>query len=375
MSRRMRPTAPRIAAIDLFCGAGGLAYGLRQAGVVVTAGIDVDPDCKYPFEKNNDAAFLELDVRDVTAAHLDRLWPERSVRVLAGCAPCQPFSPHRRGKDTSDEDDWALLIEFERLALATLPDMVTMENVPRAGSTAVFRRFAGALEGAGYHVAWRSCRGPDYRLPQARRRLVLIASRLGSVCVPDGPLAGKAPVTVRDAIGDLPPIPSGGVDPDDRLHASRRLSPLNLERIRASTPGGTWRDWPEALRAPCHRRASGATFRNPYGRMEWDKPSPTITTLAHNYGTGRFGHPEQDRPISLREAAILQGFPRTYAFVHPDKPVVFDSLGRLVGNAVPPPLGQAIGNAIVAHVRSSLTASDWDGAVSGQSASDVRSAV
>jgi DNA (cytosine-5)-methyltransferase 1 len=345
-----RETPSRVVGIDLFCGAGGLAHGLQQAGVSIAAGIDVDPACRYPFEHNNDAAFLDLDIREVTAAHLNRLWPERCVRLLAGCAPCQPFSPHRRGKDTSDEEEWALLSEFERLVLATLPEIVTMENVPRAGSTRVFSQFVEALTNAGYHVTWRSCRGVDYGLPQSRRRLVLLGSLLGPIDVPSGHLQGSDPVTVREAIGGLPSIRSGGSDPRDPLHASRELSPINMRRIRASTPGGTWEDWPEELRAPCHRRKTGATFRNVYARMEWEKPSPTITTLAHNFGAGRFGHPEQDRPISLREAALLQGFPCEYGFVRDGERVFFDRVGRLIGNAVPPPLGQAVGGAITAHV-------------------------
>jgi DNA (cytosine-5)-methyltransferase 1 len=345
---------PNVCAIDLFCGVGGLSHGLQEAGVPVVAGIDVDPACRYPFESNIDGAFLDLDIRKVTAAHLTRLWPEGCVRVLAGCAPCQPFSPHRRGKDTSAEGEWALLSEFERLVLETLPEIVTMENVPRVGSTEVFTQFVAALRDAGYHVSWRSCRGVDYGLPQSRRRLVLIASLLGTIEVPAGPLGGAAPRTVRDAIEDLPAIESGGSDPDDPLHASRGLSPINMKRMRASKPGGTWEDWPEDLRAPCHRRKSGATFRNVYARMEWDKPSPTITTLAHNFGTGRFGHPDQDRPISLREASLLQGFPRRYRFVRDGERVFFDRIGRLIGNAVPPPLGRAVGAAIVKHVTSQI---------------------
>jgi DNA (cytosine-5)-methyltransferase 1 len=350
-----REPPPRVVGVDLFCGAGGLAHGLQQAGISIAAGIDVDPSCRYPFEHNNDSAFLDLDVREVTAEHLRRLWPAGCVRLLAGCAPCQPFSPHRRGKDTSDEDEWALLSEFERLVQVTLPEIVTMENVPRVGSTKVFARFVEALTTAAYHVSWRSCRGVDYGLPQSRRRVVLLASLLGPIGVPRGRFEGANPFTVRDAIGSLPAIISGGSDPQDPLHASRTLSAVNLKRIRASAPGGTWEDWPKELRSACHRRATGSTFRNVYARMEWDKPSPTITTLAHNFGTGRFGHPEQDRAISLREAALLQGFPREYRFVRDGERVLFDRIGRLIGNAVPPPLGNAVGGAVIAHVRAVMS--------------------
>jgi DNA (cytosine-5)-methyltransferase 1 len=339
----------KIIAIDLYCGAGGLSYGLQEAGLKVAAGFDLDPNCEYPFQQNIEAPFLQRDVRELTAAHLEALWPKGCVRVLAGCAPCQPFSPHRRGADTSDEDRWSLLSEFGRLVAEALPTVITMENVPRLAGTEVFTDFIATLDDLGYFVNWRSCHGPYFGLAQNRRRLVLLASRLGPIEVPLGNRTGKAP-TVREVIGDLPPIAHGGFDPGDPLHKARHLTDVNLARLRASSPGGTWEEWPEELRAQCHRRRSGATFRNVYARMEWDKPSPTITTLAHNFGTGRFGHPTQDRAISLREASMLQGFPRDYAFVRPSDPIYFTSLGRLIGNAVPPPLGRVVGSAIIAHV-------------------------
>lgn len=341
-----------LTAIDLFCGAGGLSFGLQQAGISVVAGVDIDPSCEYPFEANLDAPFLLKDVYDLTAEHLDALWGDAETRALVGCAPCRPFSPYRRGTDTSHEKDWPLLSEFGRLVRECRPELVTMENVPRIGSSKVFRTFVRDLEDAGYHVDWRSCNCLDFGLAQRRRRLVLVASLLGPIEVPQGSHEGS-PRTVRDEIGDLPSIPAGEVCAKDPLHKSRALSDLNLERIRASKPGGTWEQWPESLRANCHKKASGATFRNVYARMEWAKPSPTITTLSHNFGTGRFGHPEQDRPISLREAAMLQGFPRSYKFVRPEGSVHFQRFGRLIGNAVPPPLGQAVGDALMAHVENS----------------------
>lgn len=336
-----------IAAIDLFCGAGGLSLGLRDAGIMIVGGVDNDPACKYPFEQNIEAPFLEMDVRHVTAGHLAPLWADAPVRMLAGCAPCQPFSPYRRGADTSDDTRWPLLDEFMRIVQEARPELVTMENVPRLQSAQVFLRFVDGLRSLGYDVAWASCNCLRFGLPQTRRRLVLIASLLGPVSVPEGSLGEDETVSVADAIGGLPALSSGGVDPADPLHRTRDLSEVNLRRIRASRPGGTWQDWPEELRAPCHRKASGSSFRNVYARMEWDKPAPTITTLAHNFGTGRFGHPEEDRVISLREAAMLQGFPRSYRFQHPDEPVRFKRLGRLIGNAVPPPIGRAIGESLV----------------------------
>ena len=229
----------------------------------------------------------------------------------------------------------------------TKPELVTTENVPPLAGTSVFREFVGVLKDLGYWIDSRNRSCLDYGLPQSRRRLVLVASLLGEIAIPDGPLAGLSPSTVGDTIRVLPPIAAGGADEDDPLHCSRNLEPINLRRIQASAPGGTWLDWPEELRSPCHRRSSGASFKNVYARMEWDQPSPTLTTHFHNFGTGRFGHPEQDRAISVREAAMLQGFPRGYLFVGPGEKVRFTTLGRLIGNAVPPPLGQAIGEAML----------------------------
>lgn len=232
-----------------------------------------------------------------------------------------------------------------------MPEIVTMENVPRIGSTPVFKAFVAKLEKLGYAVDFESCHCPAYGIPQQRRRMVLVASLLGEIRVPKGKVAPADYATVEQAIRELPPLGHGETDSADGLHKSRTLTPVNLKRIRNSTPGGTWEEWDEGLRAPCHRKSSGSTFRNVYARMVWDEPSPTITTLSYNYGAGRFGHPEQDRAISLREAAILQSFPREYEFVSPGQPVQFAPLGRLIGNAVPPKLAQAVGEAVVGHVK------------------------
>ena len=294
---------------------------------------------------------MASDVRDVTGEMLNRTWTPGHVRLLAGCAPCQPFSAYRRGADTSGEASWPLLDEFARLAEESRPELVTMENVPRIGSSTVFERFVDSLRSFGYSVAWETCYGPLFGLPQHRRRLVLLASLLGPIDSPSPTNPDPAEVSVRTAISDLPPVGAGESDPSDPMHKARGLSAVNLKRIRASTPGGTWEDWPEELRAPCHRKSSGATFRNVYARMTWDDPSPTITTLAHNFGTGRFGHPEQDRAITLREAAVLQGFPSTYAFVAPGQPIYMTTVGRMIGNAVPPPIARVAGEHLLAHVR------------------------
>ncbi len=337
-----------VAGIDLFCGAGGLTYGLRRAKISVVAGIDLDPACEFPFTANNDARFIQADVRDLTGSDLAALYPPGAIRLLAGCAPCRPFSPFRRGADdNSRHDEWGLLGEFARLLGELRPELVTMENVPDLASKRPFREFVGTLQKLGYHVDARSVYCPPLGIPQHRRRLVLVASRLGPVKVPTGSLTPGEYRTVRDALAALPKLAAGEADPRDRLHKARSVNDTNLRRLRASRPGGTWRDWPKDLRAPCHRKKTGATYQSVYARMMWDEPSPTITTQAYNFGTGRFGHPEQDRSITLREAAVLQTFPRRYRFVKPREGVFMARVGRLIGNAVPPRLAFFVGKELV----------------------------
>lgn len=342
-----KTSGPTVTAVDLFCGAGGLTYGLRQAGIHVAAGIDLDPACDFPFSYNNGSTFIKADIRKIKAKDLARLYGNAEYRLLAGCAPCRPFSPFRRGANKISDNEWSLVGEFARLVRSLKPELVTMENVPDLASTTIFCDFVERLEGWGYDVDYQSVYCPRFGVPQHRRRLVLVASRIGPIAVPRGRLEPQKFRTVRDAIGRLPKIAPGEHDPTDRLHRARSLSSTNVRRLNVSTPGGTWRDWPVELRARCHTKKSGASYQSVYARMVWDEPSPTITTQAYNFGTGRFGHPAQPRSISLREAAILQTFPRTYRFVGPRSQVRFNTLGRLIGNAVPPLLARHIGRALI----------------------------
>lgn len=348
-------TPPSIHAVDLFCGVGGLSHGLHKAGINIVAGIDLDATCKFAFEANIEAPFICEDIRKISVAALRRLYPADGVWLLAGCAPCQPFSKHMRGADTSSDDKWSLLDEFSRLAIGVRPHLVTMENVVGLARTTVFRKFVSELEAEGYDVAFKSCYGPSFGLAQHRRRLVLVASLIGDIASLPDQKSVKGTATVRDVIGSLPPVASGQAHPKDPLHKARVLSPINLERMKQSVPGGTWADWPSALRAPCHQKKSGQSFQSVYARMSWDEPSPTITTQAYSFGTGRFGHPQQDRALTLREAAMLQGFPKSYEFVAPGSSIHFTTIGRQIGNAVPPPLGRAIGKHLVSHVAEMTT--------------------
>jgi DNA (cytosine-5)-methyltransferase 1 len=340
----------RIEAIDLFCGAGGLSYGLRKAGVDVLAGIDIDPACTFPFEENIGATFLKESVSDVSGVTLAEKFTGKAIRLLAGCAPCQPFSTHNRGKDTSGDAKWGLLYEFSRIVEELAPELITMENVPNLRGQSVFKDFVKKLESLKYNVSHKIVDCPKYGIPQRRRRLVLLASKFGPVSLIRETHVDGQYESVRKTISELPALGAGESDENDSLHKARSLTPVNLERIRNSVPGGTWLDWPESLRSPCHQRDKGASFKSVYSRMTWDEPSPTITTQCFNFGTGRFGHPEQDRSITLREAALLQTFPRSYKFTPENKEAHFATVGRLIGNAVPPRLGEIIGISLLEHI-------------------------
>jgi DNA (cytosine-5)-methyltransferase 1 len=225
-----------------------------------------------------------------------------------------------------------------------------MENVPQLEKEVIFKRFVANLRSQGYSVTYSNVNCWTYGVPQTRTRLVLFASKYSQIKLVTPTHSSNRLRTVRQAIGRLEPIKAGGISMQDTLHRASALSPRNLRRIRASKPGGTWRDWTDDLVADCHKAETGETYPGVYGRMMWDRPAPTVTTQCHGFGNGRFGHPEQDRAISLREAALLQTFPRGYRFAAPDDPVTFHHLGRLIGNAVPVRLGRIIGRSILKHL-------------------------
>lgn len=349
--------------MDLFCGVGGLTRGLVDAGVRVVVGVDFDEACKHPYTWNHDGiAFYKHDIATLESSEVEEWFGDAFIRVLAGCAPCQPFSSYSQRYETVGTERWGLLSHFARLVEEIVPDIVTMENVPTVTKHQVFDDFVATLRSLGYDVWYDVVDCADYGLPQRRRRTVLLASMHGPIQLrePDTPESR----TVQDALKGLPVLRHGGSDKDDPLHTASRLSPLNLERIKASKPGGSWRDWPKHLIAKCHRKKTGKSYPGVYGRMQWDVPAPTLTTQFYGFGSGRFGHPTQARGLSLREGAILQGFPPDYSFVPDGEPIQFKVLGRLIGNAVPVELGRAIGQSIIEHVKrhvSQLSASTNQG--------------
>lgn len=341
----------KIGAVDLFCGIGGLTYGLQKAGIDVIAGIDSDPSCEYAYVENNHSRFINEGVEDVAGIEIRHLLRTCEIKVLVGCAPCQPFSNHQRDKQNRKKYRyWGMLNEFARLITEVRPQIVSMENVPQLQNETVFNTFVTVLRDLQYHITYDVVNASDYGVPQRRKRLILLASRLGKIKLV-GPCHGDHKVVVADVLGKLPPIAAGETDNTDKLHCASALTEINLLRIKASRPGGTWRDWPEELRLECHKAKSGKTYVSVYGRMNWDDVAPTITTQFFNYGTGRFGHPEQDRAITLREGALLQSFPREYKFISDYNKVYVKRTAKHIGNAVPPKLGEIVGESILENVR------------------------
>ena len=344
----------KIKAVDFFSGAGGLTHGLKAAGIEVVAGIDNDGTCKGTFELNNEGAvFLE---KDITAYQPDELERDLKIKrnddfmVFAGCAPCQFWSIIRTSKEKSKKTK-NLILDFQRFVEYFKPGFVIVENVPGISSKkgSPMGRFISALENAGYKVAHAVTDMSLYGIPQRRRRFTLLASRVATVSLPE-PTGRK--LTVHDVLGTgngFPKIEAGTTDQTDFIHTAASLSRKNTKRIRMTPKnGGDRASWQnkKSYQLACY--ASGdKKFPDTYGRMWWNKPSPTITTKFFSISNGRFGHPGENRAISLREGATLQTFPRSYRFVGNS----IASVARMIGNAVPPEFAKLIGRQIVEAVQ------------------------
>jgi len=352
-----------ISAVDLFCGAGGLSYGLEQVGISVETGFDNNPACRYPYEANSNADFRSMNVEKLARdpEGLRRQYPwDADLKVLAACAPCQPYSTlsHEKDKTREEHDKWGLLDEVRKIVERFEPDVLAMENVLQVRNDGIYNQLVEKLTDLGYFVNDdKNVYCPEYGVPQKRKRWVLLASKEGPIELGDPPCPDETEYpTVRETIGHLPPIEYGETHPDNPLHQSRSLSELNEERIENMEPGEDWTVWEEKgkehLLLECHKKESGRSYKAPYGRMSPDEPAPTITTQFYNYGSGRFGHydTDQNRALSLLEGAMLQTFPEDYQFIEDPEEATVTQLGQWIGNAVPPLLGQHIGEAILDHV-------------------------
>ncbi len=331
----------KVLAVDFFCGAGGLTRGLLDAGVDVALGIDIDPSAKATYENNNRVPFIEADLHTfcpvVLQQKLERHNLDSAALMFVGCAPCQPFSNlnHRRNNGFESED---LLSVFGDFIAHFLPRFVFAENAPQMLKRHVFQSFVARLVALGYFPDSQVVDLCSYGLPQRRRRLLLLAAHRQTMTLP----AKSAKVaTVRQAIAAYPALEAGEEHPAVANHKVMRLEAVNLERLRY-TPydGGDSRSWPEHLQLPSRR--SSRSYYDVYGRMAWDLPAPTLTTRCHVLSAGRFGHPNQLRAISLREAAALQSFNDGYIFEGTS-----GTIARHVGNSVPPLVGKIIGERVL----------------------------
>ena len=349
----MTSSAERTTAIDVFCGAGGLSLGAKKSGFEIVVGVDICKAAAATFQENNPDAFvLNRDVRKVTGRELLRGAGTKGISLLMGCAPCQGFSSLTRKSKKRDPRN-QLLLEMARLIEEIQPETVMMENVPGLLTTgkSVFSKFLSRLRSSGYKPQFKMIQMANYGVPQYRRRVVLLAGKGFEIPFPSATHA-RIPkedsdinkwVSVRQAIRHLTAptrfsraVKDGGPQLVD-WHVVRDLHQHTRATLRAARPGNTWLELGEALRPKCHREGYEG-FTNTYGRIEWDKISPTITAGCTTPAKGRFGHPDGRRyTISVREAAILQSFPEDYPFVTDQ----MDKVCELVGNAVPPRFAQA----------------------------------
>jgi DNA (cytosine-5)-methyltransferase 1 len=342
-------TTPMLRVADFFCGCGGTSEGLRLAGMEIALGLDFDGAAAATYRRNfPDAVFFERDICAVDPAEVNKTLGKSDSRlVMSACAPCQPFSTFRK-KGPDDDAARTLLPALLPFVDSLTPDYIVVENVPGIQKEAdgPLMIFVGGLREREYDVKWRVVDCQRYGVPQRRRRLVLIASLFGQVAIPPpthGP--GLQPVaTVSDWIDDLPPLEAGQRHTTVPNHICGAIGELNLRRLRASRELGSRLHWPKELWLDCHQSHGGHS--DVYGCMAGDAPAPVLTTKCTSISNGRFGHPSQDRAISVREAASLQTFPRSFEFVGGLK-----STTRQVGNAVPVLLAKQLGEAIIEHAR------------------------
>ncbi|MFZ2658611.1 MAG: DNA cytosine methyltransferase [Victivallales bacterium] len=350
-----------IAVFDFFSGCGGTSSGFQKAGMKIAFALDKDADAIKTFKHNFPEAKVHIkEISDLKSKDILPLIRENrrlGYKILfCGCAPCQPFTKQKTTK-TSTDTRIMLLAEFGRQVKKYKPDYVFIENVPglrKAGTMRYgpFHAFKKILNSMKYKMDYDNIAAQDFGSTQVRRRFVFIASKkkIISLPLPSHGLTDSPYKLVKDAIADLPPIGHGEEHPDKihfPNHRASALSPINYERIRHTASRGR-RDWPQYLIPPCYKmKKDGTTHQGHsdcYSRLSWNAPAPGLTTRCISYSNGRYGHPEQNRAISAREAARIQGFTDNFIFLGS-----LISIARQIGNAVPVELAETFGRHILAH--------------------------
>ncbi len=364
----------RVTVADVFAGCGGGSIGFQQAGFEVIGAVEIDGDATAAYAANVGVKPLCKDIREVTGRELLKGTGVGvgELTLLFGCPPCQSFTILRRGAEETAVDSVrnTLPREYSRMVAELRPRHIAFENVPGLVDGRWRDRFdelLADLERLGYRCSWDVLDTADYGVPQHRRRVVVVGSRLVHPVLPPASHSASGedglPMhrTVRQAIGRLRRLGPGEADPADSLHRARRHSDIAIRRLRAVPEGGSRKHLPPELQLACHKGHPG--HYDIYARMWWDRPAPTLTSGCTNVTKGRFAHPEQDRAITVREALLLQGFPADATVAG-----LSDTMALQIGNAVPPPLTAALGRAIFemdkqAEAEARITPSvDTDGA-------------
>jgi DNA (cytosine-5)-methyltransferase 1 len=339
----------KLKAVDFFCSVGGVSLGFQQAGIEVLGGIDIDKSCKETYEKNIKAKFLPEDVSNLEKEKVGDFFGiqrNQDDLIFVGCSPCQYYSNIKTDKKKSKATR-LLLADFQEFVEYYRPGYVFIENVPGLdyNTESPLGKFKSFLSESGYVFDDDVLNAKYFGVPQSRRRYILVATRIKKkIKLPKEDPANIK--TVRQAIGDynkFPPIEQGTKDSTSYVHSAAGLREINLSRIRATShDGGSRSDWTDdILPVPCYKNHDGHT--DVYGRLNWNLPAPTITTKFVSYSNGRYGHPEQDRALSLREGATLQSFPENFVFCSDSQ----GTIAKMIGNAVPPNLAKEIAEAII----------------------------
>lgn len=355
-----------LTAIDLFSGAGGLSTGLEHSGIMIKAAVEMDLSAVETYKANHkNTIIFDRDIRTIKGSELLKTLgetSENSLDLLVGCPPCQGFSS-LTFKNKKNDPRNLLVLEFLRIVKETNPKAVMLENVPGllGHGKKLFDILKAGLEGMKYVVNYEVLQVADYGVPQRRRRLVLLAGKGFKINIPppthfENPTKGKQPwKTLRDAIGNFPPprlVSEIKGEPYSKYNwnVARDMREINKKRIASLKEGASRYEIPKELRPNCHKE-NKVGFGNVYGRLAWDEPSVTITRGCATISMGRFGHPNEDRALSVREAATIQTFPKNYKF----KTNSIEKACVLIGNAFPCKLATVLGRQIIAAIKSNLT--------------------
>ncbi len=334
-----------LTAIDLFSGCGGLSEGLRQAGFKVVAGVEIDKNAAKAFRMNHsETTLFEDDIRKLDTNKITKLLNGLPLHLLAGCPPCQGFSSLRKLNRKSSVRDKrnSLIDEYYRFVKELSPSTIMLENVPGIVDYTLFKDIVRKLKHLGYNISYKVVNVAKYSVPQRRKRLVLVGSKFGAIEIVPG---SNTVVTVKDALSQI--------DGNSKNDALQSIYPKHTERVQKMISlvpknGGSRRNLPEEYKLECHKN-NNVGFNDIYGRLSWDTVSATITGGCLNPSKGRFLHPEEDRCISAREAALLQTFPIDYKF-----PIEIPriDLALMIGNALPPKFSRIQAENIFRHIES-----------------------